>query len=121
MAFTYDLATTIGTTRLLIPDATDAGHVFEDAELTAFLTLNGDDPRMAAADALDVIGSSQVMILKYITVNDLTTNGPAVGKELRDRATALRGQAAAAAMPLIVSQAVDDFTAWNLILRELIP
>jgi hypothetical protein len=48
MAFTYVLATDVGKIRLLIPDRVTPGHIFEDDELTGYMTLEGD-VRSAAA------------------------------------------------------------------------
>lgn len=122
MAFTYDPTTPRGIARMLIPDTTSTSYVFEDDELDALLSLNDTDPRRAAADALDIIATQQTMVLKYVTVNRVTTNGPAVGAELRARAAALRAlsreAAADLAVPEVVSQAVDEWTARDLVIRE---
>jgi len=45
-------------------------------------TLNNGNVRYAAADALDQIAASQALILKYIEVNGLRTNGQAVANAL---------------------------------------
>ena len=92
MTFTYDLAANSGLVRLLIPDVDEDNVLFQDAEIDAFLTLENNVVRLAAAQALDTLASSEVMILKVIKVLDVSTNGDRVGKELRERATALREQ-----------------------------
>jgi hypothetical protein len=128
MTFTYDLTTSIGLVRLLIPDCTESKYSYEDEEIAALLAMPGTagNPAavyLAAAQALDGIGTSEVRKLKYITVNKTTTNGPPVGKYLSDRAATLRAQAQKVAaegmVPVIVSQAVDEFTAWNLLMRSV--
>lgn len=50
------------------------------------------DIRLAAADALDAIASSQALIQKKIKLLDLSTDGPALAKALRDHAATLRKQ-----------------------------
>ena len=48
----YDLTTNIGKVRLIIGDNT-AVEVFTDIEITYFLTVNGNNITLAAADALE--------------------------------------------------------------------
>lgn len=87
---------TAATVRLLISDLT-VPQIFSDSELEAFLTLEGQDVKLAAAQALDAIASNETLVLKRITTLDLTTDGPAVAKSLREHADALRLQVARAA------------------------
>jgi hypothetical protein len=93
MAIEYDVTTNAGQVRLLIGDTVDSGHLFEDAEIAAFLSLNGDNVRLAAAQALEAIAANQVMVLKVIRRLDLSTDGAAVARELRQQASSLRDQA----------------------------
>lgn len=93
MAFTYDLATSAGQVRLLIPDTDPDNHLLQDAEITALLALEASDVRRAAAAALELIASSEALVSKKIRTQDLSTDGPAVARELRERATLLRTQA----------------------------
>ena len=92
MAFTYDLSTEIGQVRLLIPDRVDAGHVFEDDEIQAFLALEGT-VREATAGALETIASDQAMVLKVMRLLDLQTDGAKVSDALLARAAKLRQEA----------------------------
>lgn len=104
MSFSYDLSTDVGKIRLLIPDnkeyaSTDSfepGYVFEDDELQVFFDMEDSLVRPAVALALDTMASNEVFVLKYIETMDLKTNGPAVAKEMRARADALRAQQAQA-------------------------
>ncbi|GAB7016185.1 hypothetical protein [Methanogenium cariaci] len=93
MTFTYDPTTTAGKVRLLCTDKDDSKQIFTDEEIAAFLSMNGNDYRLAAAQALDQIASSQILILKYISANGLTTNGKAVAEALHLQAESLRRQA----------------------------
>lgn len=93
MAFTYDLTSDIGKIRLLIMDNQSGSYLFEDTEISTFLSLEGSNVKRAAALALETMASNDAYVLKYMTLLDLTTNGPAVSAELRKRAADLRAQA----------------------------
>ena len=88
------------TVRVLIADPIPwprGDPLLSDDALAALLTLNGDDARLAAADALEAIAVSEVLVSKKIRTQDLTTDGPAVSAELRALAKRLRDAAQAAA------------------------
>lgn len=91
MAIDYDAPT--GQVRLLISDVDEANLLLPDEAINGFLGLNDDNVRRAAADALDAIASSEVLVSKKITTQDLATDGPAVAAELRARAAQLRARA----------------------------
>lgn len=93
MAFSYDLQTPIGKTRLIIPDRDNENPVFSDEELGAFLAMEEQEPGLAAAMALEVIASSEAMTLKVMRLLDLQTDGATLSKELRSRAKDLREHA----------------------------
>lgn len=96
MTFTYDasdVTSGLARIRLLIGDTVSANALFQDEEIAAFLALNDDDVRLAAASALDAMAANQVMILKVITQNGISTNGAAVAQALRAQAAELRRQA----------------------------
>lgn len=69
--------------------------LLSDASLQQLLTLEGNNDKLAAAAALDVIASSEALIQKKIELLDLKTDGPAVAKSLREHAKSLRDQVAA--------------------------
>jgi len=89
MSFTYDPSTDSGKVRLLISDTQDTNHIFEDTEIAAFLEVN-DDPRLAAAMALESIAVSEVLLLKVITTQNLSTHGEKMGRILLELAVSLR-------------------------------
>ena len=97
MTFTYVPGTPIGLVRQLCTDRDPDNEIFSDEEIAVFLDLNEQDVRLAAADALDQIAASQALILKYIEVNGLRTNGQAVANALHQQAESLRSRAAAEA------------------------
>jgi hypothetical protein len=81
--------------RLLIPDTqASPNHVFEDEEIDAFLSLGGSNVRLAAAQALEVIASSEALKLKVLKVGDITTDGAKLSDALLARAKALRDEVA---------------------------
>lgn len=94
MTGTYDLGTETGQVRLLISDTfiSDPERlIFNDAEIEAFLNLAKSKVKLAAAYALETMASNEAMVSKKIQTSDgLNTDGPAVAKELRDRAAGLR-------------------------------
>jgi hypothetical protein len=86
-------ASDIGQVRLLATDLNEVDPLFTDQQISAFLAMEGRVKR-AAALALETIAVSEVLIGKKIRTGDgLATDGPAVAKELRERAKALRDQA----------------------------
>jgi hypothetical protein len=82
----------------VVPDLVVATYrytLLSDADIQTILTLEGDSDYMAAAQCLEVIAASQVLILKVISAMDIKTDGAAVAKSLMDRAKSLRERALA--------------------------
>lgn len=99
MTFTYEVAnltTDLALVRLSIGDTEVNTPVFQDEELNAFLAVQGGSWRRAAAVALERIATSQILLLKVITILDVKTDGAAVAKALLAQAHQLRVDAAAA-------------------------
>ena len=90
---TTDLETPIGKVRLLTTDGDEAFPLHTDPELAAFLAMEGGNVKRAAAGSLEAIATSETLVTKKITTQDLSTDGPAVAEDLRKRAALLRGQA----------------------------
>ncbi|NEA22579.1 hypothetical protein [Actinomadura bangladeshensis] len=95
MAIDYDSPT--GRVRLLIPDTNESAFLLSDEQIAAFLAMarGTGTPliKRAAASALETIASSEALVSKKLRDKDLATDGPAVAKELRDRAAKLREEA----------------------------
>lgn len=90
---TVDPSTDIGRVRLLATDIDEVEPLFEDASISAFLAMETGVKR-AAALALETIAVSEALVGKKIRTGDgLSTDGPAVAKELRERAKTLRDRA----------------------------
>lgn len=93
MAFTYDPTTDRGRVRMQIGDTDTVNadrQLFTDDEIDAFLALNTNIVKLAAADALQAMASNQLMVLKVLKNMDLSTDGAkmsdawlAQAKELR--------------------------------------
>lgn len=97
--------------------------LLSDANLQTLLDLEGGDDRLAAAQALDIVASSEALVSKKIKLLDLQTDGPAVAKALREHATELRRQVAEGAGDSeggfgVVEMVVDDFSARERIVAE---
>ena len=90
---TLDPSTTIGMVRALVPDTDPDLLLFTDATITAYLSLEGDSVKKAAALALETAASSEAMVSKVITTQDLRTDGAKVADALLKRAAMLRQQA----------------------------
>ena len=95
--------TLISDTRALIPD-TGAVPMFSDAEITSYLTLNEDNPFLAAAQALDVLVTQSILTggsgVKVRT-DDLSVDDTAQLKALQDRIIYLRDQGSTAAFEIV--------------------
>lgn len=99
-AIETDPDTPVGLVRLLIADLDEASPLFTDGQVLSFLAMESDSVKRAAAMALDTIARSELLLSKKFSTQDLSVDGPAVAKELRESATALREQA--------VQASVDD-------------
>jgi hypothetical protein len=98
-----DYDTDVGKVRVLLGD-TEAENVesgigeymyFSDAEINAFLDMYGDNVKLAAARAIEVIAASQALLLKSWSSDDLTVNGDKIAESLRKIAAQLREEAIA--------------------------
>jgi hypothetical protein len=97
--YTNVIGSDIGDIRLLITDTDLDNAMFSDEEIERFLALTAIDGtnniKLASAMGLEVIARSEVLIQKKIKLLDLTTDGPAVAKELREQARLLKEEASA--------------------------
>lgn len=89
MSFDYDPTTDAGKVRLLIADTDSANPIFQDAEIDAFLSMNGSSVKRAAAAALRTIAASETLVQKRIKILEIQTDGPSESAELRALANAL--------------------------------
>lgn len=92
----YNIENDQGKVRLLISDiggADGKSFLFEDNEIAAFLAMNDSNIRLAAAEALRAIAGNESQVSKRIKFLELSTDGPAVSKELRALAKSLEEKA----------------------------
>lgn len=92
-AIETDPDTPVGLVRLLIADLDETNPLFTDGQILSFLAMESDSVKRAAAMGLDTIARSELLLSKKFSTQDLSVDGPAVAKELRESAKALREQA----------------------------
>ncbi|MEU4410760.1 hypothetical protein AB0F88_40170 [Streptosporangium sp. NPDC023963] len=107
-----DYSTDVGQVRLLIADTDPTAQLLNDPQIEAFLSLEGSVKR-AAAQALDVIASSEALVSKVISMNGLSIDGTKVAAELRARASELRRQLDDGDGDDTVGLAIVDFDPWR--------
>ena len=90
---TYDPTTDAGMVRLLLNDVDETREVFTDAEIDAFLSLEGGSIKRAAAQAIDTNASNEALASKVLRTQDLSTDGAKVAAAMREHADRLRAQA----------------------------
>ena len=95
MTYTYVLSTDIGRIRLLCQDTDLTGadplrRVFTDEEIQAYLTLESNVVKLAAADACDEKATYLILELKDETSGDYTIRASGMAASLRERANRLR-------------------------------
>jgi hypothetical protein len=88
-----DYSTPAAKVRLLISDIDLTSPIFNDEAIAAFLEINGDSVKRAAASALLVIAANEVLVQKRIRLLDLATDGPAEAEALRKLAAQYRDEA----------------------------
>ncbi|MCZ4497895.1 MAG: hypothetical protein JWQ74_448 [Marmoricola sp.] len=90
---TYTPGTPAGQVRLLISDVSEP-FVFQDAEISAFLAIESDNVKRAAAQAIDSNATNEALASKVLTDSDgKSTDGAKLADAMRKHAAALRAQA----------------------------
>ncbi|MER5420335.1 hypothetical protein [Streptosporangium roseum] len=107
-----DYTTNLGRVRLLAADTDEANLLLNDPQIEAFLAMEGS-VKLAAAQALDTIASSEALVSKVIKTQDISTDGVKVAAELRARATELRRQVNEGDGDDSVGFDVVDFDPWT--------
>lgn len=94
MAAITDFSTDAAKVRLLISDIDIANQIFNDQAIQAFISMALDgNIKRAAASALLVMATNEVLVQKRIKLLDLSTDGPAEAKALQDLAKQYREEA----------------------------
>jgi hypothetical protein len=116
----YDVETDLGIVRLLISDVGGSDgkqFIFTDKEIEAIMGMR-EGIRAAAATLLRTIAGNESQVSKRITFLELSTDGPAVSKELRELATGLEAEEDDDAVFEVVQMNVDMFSRRQLILQR---
>lgn len=96
-----DYSSPVGQVRALIPDVEEIdfrddgelSYLMDDDQIEAFLAINDDNVKRAAADAIDALATSEAYISKVTKTEDLHTDGAKVGNMISLRAQRLRASA----------------------------
>lgn len=87
-----DPTTVLGLTRLFATDINESNPILTDAQWSGLITACGGSARLAAAQGLEAIAVSELLISKVIVSQDLSVDGSKVAAELRALAAVLRQQ-----------------------------
>lgn len=85
-----DFTTPLGKVRLLTADLDEANPLISNDVLNGYLGLHSGNHYLAAADALEAMATSEVLLSKKLSSEGFSTDGPAVAKELRAQAAGYR-------------------------------
>lgn len=88
-----DYTSDVGRVRLLINDVDESNLVFPDNQLAAFLALEKDSVKRAAAQAIDSQATNEALALKVLKDHQVTTDGAKLADAMRRHADSLRKQA----------------------------
>lgn len=92
MAADFEAGTPGAMVRLLLNDVDDSAYVFTTQDITDFLTLEGNNVKLAAAQAIDTNADNEALASKVLRTQDLQTDGAKLADALHKRAQALRDQ-----------------------------
>ena len=109
MSFTYVLSTNIGKVRNLIGDTVSATAILTDEEITAFLSLRGNDLYQTAATCLYRMAASKALLAKKKKAGDYSEDLSAIAKELRAQAKTFEELALSIPAEAQAEVAVTDF------------
>lgn len=112
-----DYSSPVGRVRLLIPDTTlledprdlraEKRYLFEDEQIEALLEMCAGNIKLAAADAIDIIGTDVGLQMLVITTDDKSTDGSKMLNSMLARGRQLRNQAKEEITDAIVFDVVD--------------
>ena len=89
-----DYSSDVAKVRLLISDIDEWETIFNDQAIQAFIDMALDgNLKRAAASALMVMATNEIMVQKRIRILDLQTDGPAQAIQLRQLADRLKAEA----------------------------
>jgi len=118
MAFTYDLTTNLGKVRNMIGDATDTGHILEDADINAFISMVNSDLYKAASLCLYRIAASQALLAKMKKAGDYQEDLRAIAKEVREVAKVYSDMSENTPAEAQAESFVNDFSYRDVLTRK---
>lgn len=108
MSFTYSAPWSVRDyVRFLVQDTNGASPLFQDEELDSLLSQWGNDPRMAAAEAIESLAGLYARNAINYSVTGFSMNRTQVYRALLERAKALREEALS--VPFEFESVVDFF------------
>ena len=87
-----DYTTDLGKVRAAIPDIS-ADPVLTDDQITAFLSVAGDNIYGAIAMSMRAIATEMTLLYKYVKTDDLLVDGPKMALALLESAKSYEGKA----------------------------
>lgn len=91
-----ELPSPVEMVRLNLTDLDPENYLLTDGQIQGLLLSHNGNVNRASAQGLRIIAVSEVLLSKAIRSQDLSTNGPAVARELRESAARLDAAANAA-------------------------
>ena len=88
-----DFTTPTGQVRLLLSDVDLENEVFTDAEILAFLSIEGGSVKRAAAQAIDTQATNEALAVKVLKDHQVEADGAKLADAMRKHAASLREQA----------------------------
>lgn len=89
-----DVTTPEGQVRLIIADMDGNNLILSDEHIMGYLSIEGNNLKLAAARALDAIATGESLLSKKLRSMTTSTDGPAVAADLRKHAAQLRKEVA---------------------------
>jgi len=122
VAFSYDLSTDRGKTRLKIRDTDTADvtrQIFQDDEIDFFITEAASDLNLAAAGALDSIAANAALLAKMEKIGDYSINSTAMAAAVMKVAAHYRSLSEQAPAFGYAEQTLSGFSYWDIVINEL--
>ena len=122
MSFTYDLGTNLGKVRLLIrdTDTTDPERqLFQDNEISFFLSQNDQILRLAAADALEALAANAALLAKIQQIGGYKIDSTKMAEAIRKQATRYRELEEEVPAFGYAEQTLSVFSSWEILINEL--
>ena len=123
MSFTYDLATNLGKLRLMIRDTDIANperQLFQDNEISFFLSQNNQTLRLAAADALEALAANAALLAKIEQIGSYKIDSTRMAEAIRKQATRYRELEEQAPAFGFAEQTLSKFSWDEIVVNELL-